>query len=109
VRTPARNYGPARLPGGASVTPLARRLASESQIDLTQLKGSGPHGRIIASDVQTAARVQPAAGAAMARGPSAADVMALYRDVPFEEIALDGMRKTIAARLIQAKQSIPHF
>src|SRR5262249_13339567 len=47
--------------------------------------------------------------AAMARGPSAAEVLALYRDVPFEEVPLDGMRKTIAARLTQAKLTIPHF
>ena len=45
----------------------------------------------------------------MARGPSAAEVIALYRDVPFEEVPLDGMRKTIATRLVQAKQTIPHF
>src|SRR4029453_16575503 len=42
-------------------------------------------------------------------GPSAAEVMALYRDTPFEEVPLDGMRKTIATRLVQAKQTIPHF
>src|SRR5216683_5250227 len=45
VRTPARNYGPARLPGGTVVTPLARRLAAEAGIELGQMKGSGPHGR----------------------------------------------------------------
>ena len=45
----------------------------------------------------------------MAAGPSAEQVKALYRDVPFEEVPLDGMRKTIATRLVQAKQTIPHF
>src|SRR5215213_6662571 len=54
VRSPERNYGPARLPGGTVVTPLARRLAGEAGIDLTILKGSGPHGRIVARDVETA-------------------------------------------------------
>jgi pyruvate dehydrogenase E2 component (dihydrolipoamide acetyltransferase) len=108
VRTPERNFGPARLPGGATVTPLARRLASEAGIDLARIAPSGPHGRIVARDVETAAAARPAPAAA-ARGPSAAEIMALYRDVPFEEVALDGMRKTIASRLVQAKQTIPHF
>jgi len=46
VHTPERNYGPARLPGGATVTPLARRLAGEAGIDVSQLRGSGPRGRV---------------------------------------------------------------
>src|SRR5215217_7836914 len=54
VRTPERNFGPARQPGGAVTTPLARRLAGEAGIDLSRLKGSGPHGRIVASDVEAA-------------------------------------------------------
>jgi len=112
VRTPARNFGPARLPGGTSVTPLARRLAAEAGIDLGRISPSGPHGRIVARDVEAAAGqavsmmaprppVAPAAGAEQ--------IKSLYRDVPFEELPLDGMRRTIAARLIQAKQTIPHF
>src|SRR5271169_709202 len=48
VRTPDRNFGPAQLSGGVTVTPLARRLAAESGIDLSRLRGSGPHGRIVA-------------------------------------------------------------
>ena len=108
VRTPERNFGPAKLPGGATVTPLARRLASEAGIDLGRVASSGPHGRIVARDVEAALAGRPQAAAAP-RGPSAADIMALYRDVPFEEVALDSMRKTIATRLVQAKQTIPHF
>jgi pyruvate dehydrogenase E2 component (dihydrolipoamide acetyltransferase) len=54
VRTPSKNYGPARV-GGRQVTPLARRLASERGIDLGAIKGSGPHGRIVAGDVETVA------------------------------------------------------
>jgi pyruvate dehydrogenase E2 component (dihydrolipoamide acetyltransferase) len=107
VRSPERNFGPARLPGGAVVTPLARRLAGEAGIDLTNVKGSGPHGRIVARDVETARASKPAA--ATARGASADQVKALYRDVPYEEIPLDGMRATIAARLTQAVRTIPHF
>ena len=110
MRTPERNFGPARIAGGTFVTPLARRLASEAGIDLGRITPSGAHGRIVARDVEAAAATQPRAGAAaMARGPSASEVIALYRDVPFEEVPLDGMRKTIATRLVQAKQTIPHF
>jgi pyruvate dehydrogenase E2 component (dihydrolipoamide acetyltransferase) len=107
VRTPARNFGPARLSGGATITPLARRLASEAGIDLSRLRGSGPHGRIVAADIANAPR--PAERAALAEGPSADQIKALYDPAGYEEIALDGMRKTIAARLQQAKQTIPHF
>jgi pyruvate dehydrogenase E2 component (dihydrolipoamide acetyltransferase) len=113
VRTPERNYGPARLPGGRSITPLARRLAAEGGIDLTKISPSGPHGRIVARDVEAAARVaatlRPAIAAAPAEGPSADAIKAIYRDVPFQEVPLDGMRRTIATRLVQAKQTIPHF
>jgi len=105
VRTPDRNYGPAKLPGGAVVTPLARRLAADAGIDLARVTGSGPHGRIVARDVQSASH----AGRALVPAPGAGEVMALYRDAAFVEVPLDGMRKTIAARLIQAKQTIPHF
>jgi pyruvate dehydrogenase E2 component (dihydrolipoamide acetyltransferase) len=110
VRTPERNFGPARLSGGISVTPLARRLASEAGIDLSRLKGSGPHGRIVARDVETAPRPTAASSsAALAEGPTADQVKALYDPAGYEEVPLDGMRKTIAARLQQAKQTIPHF
>jgi len=110
VRTPERNFGPARLPGGISVTPLARRLASEVGIDLSRLKGSGPHGRIVARDVESAPRPQAAARlVAFADGPTADQIKALYDPASYEEVPLDGMRKTIAARLQQAKQTIPHF
>src|SRR5258708_29775231 len=61
VRTPQRNYGPARLAGGRSVTPLARRLAAEGGIDLATVSPSGPHGRIVARDVDAAARAAPKA------------------------------------------------
>jgi pyruvate dehydrogenase E2 component (dihydrolipoamide acetyltransferase) len=106
VRTPARNYGPARLPGGTFVTPLARRLAAEAGIDLSRTTGSGPHGRIVAHDVESAPRP---VRTALAEGPSAAEVKALYAEGSYEEVPLDGMRRTIAARLTQAIQTIPHF
>ena len=106
VRSPERNYGPARLAGG--VTPLARRLAGEAGIDLAGIKGSGPHGRIVADDIE-AARGAKAAAPAAARTVSADQVNALYRDSIYEEVPLDAMRATIAARLTQAVQTIPHF
>ena len=108
VRSPERNYGPARLPGGMVVTPLARRLAGEAGIDLCHIKGSGPHGRIVARDIETARTAKPT-GPALARGASAEQIKALYRDTPYEEVPLDNMRATIAARLTQAVQTIPHF
>jgi pyruvate dehydrogenase E2 component (dihydrolipoamide acetyltransferase) len=107
VRTPARNFGPARLSGGTSVTPLARRLASEAGIDLSRLHGSGPHGRIVARDIEAAPR--PAAHAPLAQGLGTDQVKALYDPMGYEEVPLDSMRKTIAARLQHAKQTIPHF
>ncbi len=111
VRTPARNYGRARLAGGTVVTPLARRQAVEAGIDLSGLTGTGPHGRIVARDVEaaraTGARV-PSVGAAFPV-PTADQIKAIYCDAPFVEVPLDSMRRTIAKRLIQAKQTVPHF
>ena len=102
-------------------TPLARRIARDKGIDLASLKGSGPHGRIVKADVEAAkpgaapapeaapAAAPAPAAAAMPAGPAAETVLKMYADRPFEEMKLDGMRKTIAARLTEAKQTIPHF
>jgi pyruvate dehydrogenase E2 component (dihydrolipoyllysine-residue acetyltransferase) len=111
VRTPERNYGPAKLASGTVVTPLARRLAGERGIDLSRISGSGPHGRIVARDVEQAApgATVGAAPAAMASGASAAQVKALYEGIAYEEMPLDSMRRTIATRLVEAKRTIPHF
>jgi pyruvate dehydrogenase E2 component (dihydrolipoamide acetyltransferase) len=111
VRTPERNYGPARLATGRSVTPLARRLAAEGGIDLAKISPSGPHGRIVARDVEAAraAATAPRPAAAPVEGLGADAIKAIYRDVPFREVPLDGMRRTVATRLTQAKQTIPHF
>jgi len=107
VRTPNRNFGPAKLLTGAFVTPLARRLASERGIDLTRISGSGPHGRIVAADVATGA---PSAAPAMRlSGATANEVKALFDGAAYEEVPLDGMRRSIATRMIEAKQTIPHF
>jgi pyruvate dehydrogenase E2 component (dihydrolipoamide acetyltransferase) len=109
VRTPRRHFGPAKLPNGATVTPLARRLAGEAGIPLAKIRGTGPHGRIVARDVHSAIASARPAAAALAVGTSADQVKALYRSVPFEEVALDGMRRIVATRLVEAKQTVPHF
>jgi pyruvate dehydrogenase E2 component (dihydrolipoamide acetyltransferase) len=101
-------------------SPLARRIAANKGLDLTQIKGSGPHGRIVKADVESvaaqpaAAAAAPAAGktapaSAMPTGPSTETVLKMYADRDYVEKPLDGMRKIIAARLTEAKQTIPHF
>ncbi|MCL6283095.1 pyruvate dehydrogenase complex dihydrolipoamide acetyltransferase [Ruegeria sp. 2012CJ41-6] len=101
-------------------SPLARRIAAQKGLDLSQIGGSGPHGHIVKADVEGASpsatkpapAAAPAAAApavAPASGPSTDMVARMYEGREYEEIALDGMRKTIAARLTEAKQSIPHF
>jgi pyruvate dehydrogenase E2 component (dihydrolipoamide acetyltransferase) len=107
VRTPERNYGPAKLASGAVVTPLARRLAGEAGIDLSRVVASGPHGRIVARDVQSA--IAAASSGAARRAPSPERIKALYAEGTYEEVPLDSMRRTIAARLVEATQTIPHF
>jgi pyruvate dehydrogenase E2 component (dihydrolipoamide acetyltransferase) len=114
VRTPARNFGPARLSGGVTVTPLARRLASEAGINLSRLRGTGPRGRIVARDIQAAPKpsmdaLAQATVLPFLLAPTADQIKALYDPASYQEIPLDGMRKTIAGRLAQAKQTIPHF
>ena len=93
VRTPERNFGPARLAGGIAVTPLARRLAGEAGIDL---RVCAAPGRMAASSRATS---RTRHGHRARRRPSAAEVKALYPPGSYEEVPLDGMRRTIAARL----------
>ncbi|WP_420343492.1 pyruvate dehydrogenase complex dihydrolipoamide acetyltransferase [Paenirhodobacter sp.] len=99
-------------------SPLARRIAAEKGLDLSTLAGSGPHGRIVKADVVGAkpaaaapapAAAAPVAAPAAAPAPAASNVAKLYEGRAYEEVTLDGMRKTIAARLTEAKQTIPHF
>ena len=103
-------------------SPLARRIAEDKGLDLAAISGSGPRGRIVKADVEGAtaapkAEAQPAAAPATAApaapaapaGPSADAVAKMYEGRDYEEVKLDGMRKTIAARLSEAKQTIPHF
>jgi pyruvate dehydrogenase E2 component (dihydrolipoamide acetyltransferase) len=118
VRTPERNYGPTMVAGGVTVTPFARRLAVEAGIDLTQLAASAGRRRIAARDIiarldgPAARSGKPTTLSAHDRsvsGLSADRVKAYYAPGSYEEVPLDSMRKTIAARLLEAKQTIPHF
>ena len=102
-------------------SPLARRIAGQKGLDLNSIKGSGPHGRIVKADVENATSTPaPIAEAAAAptpvvsstvtsAGPSSDTVLKMYDGRDYEVIKLDGMRKTIAARLTEAKQTVPHF
>ncbi|MCA8870039.1 MAG: pyruvate dehydrogenase complex dihydrolipoamide acetyltransferase [Rhodobacteraceae bacterium] len=98
-------------------SPLARRIAADKGLDLASISGSGPKGRIVKADVENAqasdkpattpGKTQPAPAAPAS--PGAEQVKKLYADREFAEVTLDGMRKTIAARLSEAKSTIPHF
>ncbi len=99
---PSRREGQERI----KASPLARRLAEAQGIDLASLKGSGPGGRIVRADLGEAA-----GGAMAAPKPVAASAPAPVEpgDIPHEAIKLSNMRKTIARRLTEAKQTIPHY
>ncbi|MCL3883667.1 pyruvate dehydrogenase complex dihydrolipoamide acetyltransferase [Marivita sp. GX14005] len=122
----AQGYGRGETPQADPATkgerifasPLARRIAAEKGLDLAQITGSGPRGRIVKADVESARPQDAAPRAAQdtepgtAPAPKPADTGAIakiYEERPHTEIMLDGMRKTIAARLSEAKQTIPHF
>jgi len=102
-------------------SPLAKRLAKEAGIEIAAISGTGPKGRVIKADVEAAksgktplkaaasATSAAPAGAAMAGGLSKAQVLALYEEGTYELVPADGMRKTIAARLTESKQTVPHF
>jgi pyruvate dehydrogenase E2 component (dihydrolipoamide acetyltransferase) len=100
-------------------SPLARRLAKEAGIDLARIQGSGPHGRVIARDVEAAksgrgimAPAAPAAAAAAApvvQAPADEKIIALFEPGSYDAVPHDGIRKVIARRLLEAKLTIPHF
>ena len=97
-------------------SPLARRLAKEAGIEVARINGTGPHGRVIARDVEEAksgkglkAPAAPAGAPAIAPSMSDKQIRALYEDGSYEVIPHDGMRRTIAQRLTASVQTIPHF
>ncbi|GJD63459.1 pyruvate dehydrogenase complex dihydrolipoamide acetyltransferase [Methylobacterium frigidaeris] len=129
------NGAAAQASGGRLfASPLARRIAKQEGLDLAAVTGSGPHGRIIERDVRAAleggtARPAPQAAkeapasaakpdpaqppkptpAAPPAGLTAKQVMGMFEPGSYEEVPLDGMRKTIAKRLVESKQTVPHF
>jgi pyruvate dehydrogenase E2 component (dihydrolipoamide acetyltransferase) len=89
-------------------SPLARRLAEAQGIDLSGITGSGPGGRIVRADIDSAAGKAPGAAAPAAQ-PAAAPAAPVSTEIPHEAVKLSNMRKTIARRLTEAKQTIPHY
>ena len=112
AQRPAGNDG-----GRVFASPLARRLATTAGIAVASIAGTGPHGRVIARDVQaaTSGAAKPAATPAAARAAAAPQAMsddkirALFADGSYEVVPHDNMRRIIAERLVLAKQTIPHF
>jgi len=99
-------------------SPLARRLAKEAGIDLARVAGSGPHGRVIARDVEAAKSGRGLAAPAIAaagtvaptvQAPTDEKIRALFEPGSYEAVAHDNIRKVIARRLVEAKLTIPHF
>ncbi len=128
ARSPAPGAGgaPQTRNGGGRIlaSPLARRLAREGGLDIAALAGSGPHGRIVKSDVEAAlrnggARAAPGAGRAVMQRPEGAGtlppalsddkVLALFEQGSYEVVPHDNMRRVIAQRLTLSKQTIPHY
>ncbi|WP_349434085.1 pyruvate dehydrogenase complex dihydrolipoamide acetyltransferase [Pararhizobium sp. A13] len=120
----AKAPAPASSDNRTFASPLARRLAKEAGIDVAVISGTGPHGRVVKKDVETAAAgggLKPAAAAApsaaapapaaapLAKGPSDEAVLKNFAEGSYELVPHDGMRKTIAKRLQESKQTIPHF
>jgi pyruvate dehydrogenase E2 component (dihydrolipoamide acetyltransferase) len=98
-------------------SPLARRLAKEAGIELARINGSGPHGRVIARDVEEARSgkglkapaATPAGAPALAPSMSDKQILALFEPGSYEVVPHDGMRRTIAQRLTASVQTVPHF
>ncbi|WP_417416025.1 pyruvate dehydrogenase complex dihydrolipoamide acetyltransferase [Hoeflea sp.] len=100
-------------------SPLARRIARDAGLDISAISGSGPHGRVVKKDVEAAiasgtgkapaAAAASAAPAAAAKGMSDDAILKNFAEGSYELVKHDGMRKTIARRLQESKQTIPHF
>ena len=116
VETPAAPPQPARAEGDrVKASPLARRLAQAQNIDLGAIQGSGPGGRIVRADIDAAAGKAPAAAPAQAAAPAPAAAShavlpgPMEKAIPHEAVKLSNMRKTIARRLTESKQQVPHI
>jgi len=110
---PAKGNGHARI----FSSPLARRLAKDAGIELSRITGSGPHGRVVARDVEgaksgkglKAPAAAPAAGPSLAPSMSDKQILALFEEGSYEVVPHDGMRRTIAQRLTASVQTVPVF
>jgi pyruvate dehydrogenase E2 component (dihydrolipoamide acetyltransferase) len=121
--TASAGQAPAKDGNRVFSSPLARRIAKEAGVDISAVSGSGPHGRVVKSDVEKAVAsggAKPAAAAAPAaaalaapaaapKGMSEDAVLKLFEQGSYDLVPHDGMRKTIAKRLQESKQTIPHF
>ena len=107
--------GAAPAGGRVFASPLARRIAKQKGVDLAALAGTGPHGRIVMKDVESAkpgaapAAKSGTAAPAFSAGPSDEQTLKMFEAGSYELVPHDGMRKTIARRLTESKQHVPHF
>ena len=112
-REPRAAPQPAEVRDRVFASPLARRLALQEGLDLTRVTGSGPRGRIVKRDIEKAIEAgvaaAPAVAAPAAAAPTDQQILALYEEGTYEVRPHDSMRRVIAERLVQAKQTIPHF
>ncbi|WP_284125506.1 pyruvate dehydrogenase complex dihydrolipoamide acetyltransferase [Parerythrobacter aestuarii] len=108
---PAPSTAPSDKPSGDRViaSPLAKRIAEQRGLDLSTIKGSGPNGRIVKADVEGAKAGAPAAAQAAAPAPAKPASLGGDLDAPYEAQKLNNVRKVIARRLTEAKQTIPHI
>src|SRR5947209_1917859 len=110
-----RQETPVARPNRVFSSPLARRMAREAGIDLARIQGSGPHGRVIARDVEAAKSGRgimaptPPAAAPGVQAPADEKILALFEPGSYEAVSHDNIRKVIARRLLEAKLTIPHF
>jgi pyruvate dehydrogenase E2 component (dihydrolipoamide acetyltransferase) len=120
LSAPTASSAPSQPPKGGNrifSSPLARRLAKEANIDLNRVRGSGPHDRVIARDIEQAKSGKglrapagaPAGGATIAPTMSDVQIRSLYAEGSYELVPHDGMRRAIAQRLTASVQTIPHF
>jgi pyruvate dehydrogenase E2 component (dihydrolipoamide acetyltransferase) len=121
--TRAAVAAPTKSDGGkVFASPLARRLAKDAGLDVSTIAGSGPKGRVVKSDVEAAksgngaakpatatTAAAPATGGVAPTGMTKAQVIALYEEGSYELVPNDGMRKVVAQRLTESKQTVPHF
>jgi pyruvate dehydrogenase E2 component (dihydrolipoamide acetyltransferase) len=114
---PATNSGAENKGDRVFASPLARRIAKDAGVDVSAIKGTGPHGRVVQRDVEAAiksggtkaAAAAPQAAASATKPQSDDAILKLFEEGTYEIVPHDGMRKTIARRLVESKQTVPHF